>query len=200
MKRKLDANDVPAPAKEVDEAQKSEPSFARLGLDPRLLQGISKQNFKTPTPVQSKAIPLALDGRDVLARAKTGSGKTAAYLLPILHSILKCKLVCLPKERLDDSTNFSRLLQPNTPLPSYLCRLENLPSRFIKPSKPSPPSARKTSEQSTLQQKFPIPSKDLSSLIRPILSLQRQVERLRTLGALRCPLKTSHIWSLTRQI
>lgn len=92
MKRKLDANDVPAPVVEAD-GDKKEVTFSGLGLDPRLLQGIAKQNFHTPTPVQSKAIPLALDGRDVLARAKTGSGKTAAYLLPILHSILKRKQV-----------------------------------------------------------------------------------------------------------
>lgn len=92
MKRKLDANDVPAPAEEVT-AQKFDNTFAALGLDSRLLQGIAKQNFKTPTLVQSKAIPLALEGRDVLARAKTGSGKTAAYLLPILHSTLKRKQV-----------------------------------------------------------------------------------------------------------
>ncbi|KAF4631239.1 hypothetical protein G7Y89_g6893 [Cudoniella acicularis] len=93
MKRKLDANDVPAPAEEVEKNQAPpENTFASLGLDSRLLQGIAKQNFQTPTPVQSKAIPLALEGRDVLARAKTGSGKTAAYLLPILHLILKRKL------------------------------------------------------------------------------------------------------------
>ncbi|PSS12632.1 hypothetical protein M430DRAFT_145027 [Amorphotheca resinae ATCC 22711] len=91
MKRKLDANDVPVPTGEVD-GQKEEITFAGLGLDPRLLQGIAKQNFQAPTPVQAKAIPLALDGRDILARAKTGSGKTAAYLLPVLHSILKRKL------------------------------------------------------------------------------------------------------------
>ncbi|TVY91390.1 ATP-dependent RNA helicase [Lachnellula willkommii] len=90
MKRKLDANDVPAPAEDV--GKKQDPStFADLGLDSRLLQGIAKQNFQAPTPVQSKAIPLALEGRDILARAKTGSGKTAAYLLPILHLILKRK-------------------------------------------------------------------------------------------------------------
>ncbi|KAL5322370.1 hypothetical protein ACEPPN_010343 [Leptodophora sp. 'Broadleaf-Isolate-01'] len=90
MKRKLDANDVPTPATDV-EGQKADVSFAGLGLDSRLLQGITKQKFQTPTLVQSKAIPLALEGRDILARAKTGSGKTAAYLLPILHSILKRK-------------------------------------------------------------------------------------------------------------
>ncbi len=88
MKRKLDVNDVPVPAVEVD-GQKEDNTFANLGLETRLLQGITKQNFHTPTPVQSRAIPLALEGRDVLARAKTGSGKTAAYLLPILNSILK---------------------------------------------------------------------------------------------------------------
>lgn len=92
MKRKLDANDVPTPATDV-EGQKADVSFAGLGLDSRLLQGITKQKFQTPTLVQSKAIPLALEGRDILARAKTGSGKTAAYLLPILHSILKRKQV-----------------------------------------------------------------------------------------------------------
>lgn len=92
MKRKLDANDVPAPSAEV-KAKKEDTTFAALGLDSRLLQGIAKQNFQTPTLVQSKAIPLALEGRDILARVKTGSGKTAAYLLPILHSILKRKSV-----------------------------------------------------------------------------------------------------------
>lgn len=93
MKRKLDGNDVPAPVVEETKAQESN-SFADLGLDARLLQAIAKQNFKAPTLVQKKAIPLAIKGRDVLARAKTGSGKTAAYLLPILHAILKQKEVC----------------------------------------------------------------------------------------------------------
>lgn len=93
MKRKLDGNDVPAPVVDEGKTQESN-SFADLGLDARLLQAIAKQNFKAPTLVQKKAIPLAIKGRDVLARAKTGSGKTAAYLLPILHSILKQKEVC----------------------------------------------------------------------------------------------------------
>jgi ATP-dependent RNA helicase DDX56/DBP9 len=98
MKRKLDANDVPVPAELVEE--KGVVTFATFGLDSRLLQGISKQNFQTPTLVQTKAIPLALEGRDVLARAKTGSGKTAAYLLPILNSILKRKQVCYDRSSL----------------------------------------------------------------------------------------------------
>jgi ATP-dependent RNA helicase DDX56/DBP9 len=95
MKRKLDSNDVPMPVNEGQNGVAPD-SFAGLGLDSRLLQGIVKQNFLKPTLVQAKGIPLALAGRDVLARAKTGSGKTAAYLLPILHSILKRKEVSTP--------------------------------------------------------------------------------------------------------
>jgi ATP-dependent RNA helicase DDX56/DBP9 len=92
MKRKLDSNDIPVP---VPNAQNGveEDSFASLGLDSRLLQGIAKQKFEKPTPVQLKAIPLTLQGRDVLARARTGTGKTAAYLLPILQLVLKRKEV-----------------------------------------------------------------------------------------------------------
>lgn len=89
MKRKLNANDVPEPASDC--VLKEEPSFRDLGLDFRILQAISKQDFKKPTIVQSNAIPLALNGHDIVARARTGSGKTAAYLLPIIHSILKRK-------------------------------------------------------------------------------------------------------------
>lgn len=95
MKRKLNDRDAPEAASAVPETeQKPEApvaSFNDLNLDPRLLQAITKQEFSQPTPVQSKAIPLALEGRDILARAKTGSGKTAAYALPLLHKILKSK-------------------------------------------------------------------------------------------------------------
>lgn len=130
MKRKLDVNDVPAPAEveenenpEVEEpkkveveAKKEDVTFANLGLDSRLLQGIVQQNFHTPTLVQSKAIPLALEGRDVLARAKTGSGKTAAYLLPIIHSVLKRKQVRQVLIR-RNSANIFRLLLHKLPQP-----------------------------------------------------------------------------------
>ncbi|KUI65692.1 ATP-dependent RNA helicase DBP9 [Cytospora mali] len=106
MKRKLDENNEPtSPAKTVSDSSKpgksvksvasgkttTSPGFSDLGLDPRLLQSIANQKYQTPTLVQSKVIPLALNGQDVLAKAKTGSGKTAAYLLPILHSVLKRK-------------------------------------------------------------------------------------------------------------
>ena len=59
-----------------------------LGLDPRLLRALTKKRYRAPTAVQSQAIPLVLEGKDVVARAHTGSGKTAAYLLPAIHKIV----------------------------------------------------------------------------------------------------------------
>lgn len=73
-------------------------SFASFKLDPRLLKAVSNQ-FEKPTLVQAAAIPLALNGRDIVARAKTGSGKTAAYVIPIINqiltkSVLRSKICC----------------------------------------------------------------------------------------------------------
>ncbi len=62
--------------------------FSSLKLHPSLLQGIKELGFARPTPIQTDAIPPALEGRDLLACAMTGSGKTAAFLLPILHQLL----------------------------------------------------------------------------------------------------------------
>ena len=63
-------------------------SFSSLKLNPSLLQGLKDLGFTRPTPIQVDAIPPALAGRDVLACAATGSGKTAAFLLPILNQLL----------------------------------------------------------------------------------------------------------------
>jgi len=62
--------------------------FSSLKLHRDLLRGIKELGFARPTPIQSDAIPVAITGRDVLACAATGSGKTAAFLLPILHQLL----------------------------------------------------------------------------------------------------------------
>ncbi len=62
--------------------------FSTLKLDPSLLKAIKELGFTRPTPIQSDAIPPALEGRDILACAMTGSGKTAAFLLPIVHNLL----------------------------------------------------------------------------------------------------------------
>ncbi len=63
-------------------------AFSKLQLHPTLLRGVEDLGFNSPTPIQSEAIPHALEGRDLLACAATGSGKTAAFLLPILHHLL----------------------------------------------------------------------------------------------------------------
>ncbi|HVE78341.1 MAG TPA: DEAD/DEAH box helicase [Gemmatimonadaceae bacterium] len=62
--------------------------FSSFGLHPDLLRGVRELGFHRPTPIQEQAIPLALSGRDVMACAATGSGKTAAFLLPILHHLM----------------------------------------------------------------------------------------------------------------
>jgi ATP-dependent RNA helicase RhlE len=62
-------------------------SFSHLSLHPDLLHAVADLGFVTPTPIQERAIPPILEGRDVLGRAMTGSGKTAAFLLPILHRL-----------------------------------------------------------------------------------------------------------------
>lgn len=63
-------------------------SFTTLGLAPSLLDAIAAIGYQSPTPVQAGAVPAALAGRDVLGAAQTGSGKTAAFALPMLHALL----------------------------------------------------------------------------------------------------------------
>lgn len=63
-------------------------TFADLELDPILLEAIEEMGFSRPTQVQAEAIPQALDGRDVLASAPTGTGKTAAFVIPALQYLL----------------------------------------------------------------------------------------------------------------
>lgn len=63
-------------------------SFEVFSLHPDLLKAIEALGFSRPTPIQEKAIPAVLSGRDLIGTAQTGSGKTAAYLLPILHRLL----------------------------------------------------------------------------------------------------------------
>ena len=62
--------------------------FSSFKLDPALLRAVRELGFVRPTPIQAEAIPPAVAGRDVLACAMTGSGKTAAFLLPIIHALI----------------------------------------------------------------------------------------------------------------
>ncbi|KAL6637765.1 hypothetical protein ACP70R_025337 [Stipagrostis hirtigluma subsp. patula] len=74
---------------EPEDEEEKEVSFDELGLDEQLKRALRKKGIDKATPIQREAIPPILEGKDVVARAKTGSGKTFAYLLPLLHELLK---------------------------------------------------------------------------------------------------------------
>jgi superfamily II DNA/RNA helicase len=63
--------------------------FSEFGLTPEVLDGVQSLGFKNPTPIQSQGIPVILSGRDLIGNAQTGTGKTAAFLLPVLDYIVK---------------------------------------------------------------------------------------------------------------
>lgn len=62
-------------------------TFAELGLHPAILKALTAEGYENPTPIQEKAIPFLMQGRDLLGIAQTGTGKTAAFALPILHRL-----------------------------------------------------------------------------------------------------------------
>ncbi|HTE32563.1 MAG TPA: DEAD/DEAH box helicase [Chryseolinea sp.] len=66
-------------------------TFADFNFDNKLMDGLSSMGFNNPTPIQQQAIPVILEGKDLIACAQTGTGKTAAYLLPILDKIIRAE-------------------------------------------------------------------------------------------------------------
>ena len=66
-------------------------NFLSLKLEETLIESLAKINFKTPTPIQAKAIPVALEGKDILGTAQTGTGKTGAFGVPLVNYLLKTK-------------------------------------------------------------------------------------------------------------
>src|SRR3954465_137918 len=91
--------------------------FTNLKLHPDLLRGIKDLGFQRPTPIQAEAIPPALEGKDLLACAQTGSGKTAAFLLPILTGLMQ-------KPRSRPGTTRALILTPTRELAAQI--LEDL--------------------------------------------------------------------------
>src|SRR5674536_294298 len=81
--------------------------FDELDLNPELLESIDYMGFRETTPIQEKAIPVILSGRDLIACAQTGTGKTAAFLLPIMNFISGTRpvhthtLILVPTRELD---------------------------------------------------------------------------------------------------
>jgi ATP-dependent RNA helicase DDX56/DBP9 len=76
---------------EEEEEEEEIVHFSEMGIDDRILMAVLQLGWLEPTPIQETAIPLILEGRDVLAKARTGSGKTGAYAIPLLHKILIAK-------------------------------------------------------------------------------------------------------------
>lgn len=105
-------------------AASAKATFEALGLDYRVLRGIEKKGLSVPTQVQAVAIPKALEGRDLTARAHTGTGKTLAYLAPAVHALLQAG---------DDSPAFSVIILVPT---SELC--EQARSRLLNQQHNSP--------------------------------------------------------------
>ena len=81
-----DHDDAEAPEDAPDGA-----SFAALGLDPQLLEALTTLGYEEPTPIQAESIPELLAGHDMLGQAATGTGKTAAFALPILQRLAEAE-------------------------------------------------------------------------------------------------------------
>ncbi len=94
-------------------------AFADFAVDPKIKKNISDKGFTAPTPIQDKAIPEILAGKDIVGIANTGTGKTAAFLIPLLHKVLQNKteqiLIMVPTRELavqinDEFLAFSKML------------------------------------------------------------------------------------------
>ena len=109
---------------EIDADAKIDVTFSELGLDPKILKALDDLNYVTPTPIQAKAIPAALQQRDVLGIAQTGTGKTGAFTLPTMHKLAKgrararmprCIIVCPTRELAaqvaEDVENYGKYLK-----------------------------------------------------------------------------------------
>ena len=94
--------------------------FSRLGLSPTACASLARLGYDTPTPIQTEAIPLVLSGVDLLGRAETGTGKTAAFGLPMIDRLLALE------------TGYGRRIP-------RACPPGNWPSRSMKRWRPSPP-------------------------------------------------------------
>jgi superfamily II DNA/RNA helicase len=101
-------------------------AFADFGLDERLLNNVQRHGYSTPTPIQDQAIPPLMEGKDVVGIANTGTGKTAAFLLPLLHKVLldpkQGVLILAPTRELalQISDEF-KAFAANLPISSVLC-------------------------------------------------------------------------------
>lgn len=127
---------------QVKERKKKSGGFQSMGLSASVLKGILKKGYQVPTPIQRKTIPIILEGKDVVAMARTGSGKTAAFLVPMFEKVKKLKaqaskpgvraLIFSPTRELAMQTmKFTKELGKHTSLQAILILGgENMESQF----------------------------------------------------------------------
>ena len=89
-------------------------TFDQLNLSPLLLKAVAAEGYETPTPIQAQSIPTLLQGRDLLGIAQTGTGKTAAFALPMLELLMK------DGKRLDKNSCRALILSPTRELCSQI--------------------------------------------------------------------------------
>lgn len=100
--------------------------FTDFAIDDRIKKNIIDRGYKAPTPIQDQAIPILLEGKDFIGTANTGTGKTAAFLIPLLHNILTNKtkrvLIIAPTRELAEQINNELyIFKKDTPVSSILC-------------------------------------------------------------------------------
>lgn len=97
-------------------------SFDSLGLNAEILKAIQEQNYTTPTPIQQQAIPVILSGKDLMASAQTGTGKTAGFGLPILQKLIEqqAKKTNQPERRKGKRPLFALILAPTRELAAQI--------------------------------------------------------------------------------
>jgi ATP-dependent RNA helicase DeaD len=92
-------------------------TFYELGLSPALVQAITDMGFREASPIQEKAIPILLDGHDLIGQAQTGTGKTAAFAIPVIEKIttakeLQAMVLCPTRElAMQVAAEFKKLLK-----------------------------------------------------------------------------------------
>lgn len=132
------ANDVtlPATVEAAAPAEPTGPGFADFGLPDKLMQSLNRMKFMTPTPIQQQAIPMALEGRDILGSAQTGTGKTGAFGIPLIAKLMENEfataLVMTPTREL--AAQVAAALQQMIPVPNIRTALliggEPMPRQF----------------------------------------------------------------------
>ena len=154
-------------------------SFAELGLNEQILAGVDALGFEQPTPVQEQAIPLALAGRDIVASAQTGTGKTAAFALPTLQRIMG-QTAAIPAS---DEAPATSEQAPETDAPSdadasasQVASAEEAPARKRRRRR----RRRKKGADSAAVPAAGGPARPLALVVTPTRELAQQIERVTT--------------------